>query len=153
MLHKIIQTNDVYTIVYGSYIEYGLDLRSNGALYFMINFIYFMQLNSNLTNILIFIYNIYNIMNFFLIWIKRASVNKTFKQPSFYEAIRPLFSTFYLFIIQMVWIQYSRVNILDLEPRVFYWVTGTLFSNISVGFTQQNQLNSNLNLINFCFFF
>jgi len=60
-----------------------------------------------------------------------AYLNKTFKQSSVYEAVRPLFSTIYLFIIQLIWIQYSRINVIELEPRVFFWVTGTLFSNIS----------------------
>jgi ethanolaminephosphotransferase len=61
-----------------------------------------------------------------------ASVNRTFKQVSIYEAVRPLFSTIYLFVIQLVWIVYSPSNILELEPRAFFWVTGTLFSNIAV---------------------
>jgi len=61
----------------------------------------------------------------------KAYLNKTFKQPSVYEAIRPLFATIYLFTIQLIWLNYSRINILDLEPRMFYWITGTLFSNIS----------------------
>ena len=65
----------------------------------------------------------------------RAYLNKTFKQPSVYEAIRPLFATFYLFIIQCIWLSYSRINIIELEPRMFYWITGTLFSNISVSET------------------
>lgn len=60
-----------------------------------------------------------------------ASVNKTFKQKSIYEAVRPLFSTVYLFIIQLVWLIFSPSNIMELEPRAFFWVTGTLFSNIA----------------------
>ena len=62
----------------------------------------------------------------------RAYVNKTFKQPTFYEGIRPLFSTVYLFVFQLIWIKYSKVNILHLEPRAFFWLTGTLFANIAV---------------------
>ena len=46
--------------------------------------------------------------------------------------MRPLFATTYLFLIQCVWIYVSKVNILELEPRAFYWLTGTLFSNITV---------------------
>jgi hypothetical protein len=46
--------------------------------------------------------------------------------------IRPILPVLYLFIVQLVWITYSRVNILELEPRAFLWLTGTLFSNIVV---------------------
>ncbi|CAF0742201.1 unnamed protein product [Brachionus calyciflorus] len=60
-----------------------------------------------------------------------AYVNKSFKQKSIYEGVRPIFSTVYLFIIQLIWIKYSKINILDLEPRAFFWLTGTLFSNIA----------------------
>ena len=62
---------------------------------------------------------------------KRAYVNKTFSQPSFYEGIRPLLSTVYLFVLKFVWLKYSRINILHLEPRAFFWLTGTLFANIA----------------------
>jgi hypothetical protein len=46
--------------------------------------------------------------------------------------MRPLLATFYLFVIQFIWINTTKVNILELEPRAFYWLTGTLFSNITV---------------------
>lgn len=61
----------------------------------------------------------------------KAYVNKTFKQESVYEAIRPLLSTVYLFILQLIWIQRSPSKIMELEPRAFFWLTGTLFSNIA----------------------
>jgi ethanolaminephosphotransferase len=66
--------------------------------------------------------------------INSAYANKKFKQKSLYEGIRPLFSTLYLFAVQLIWIKYSRVDILELEPRMFLWLTGTLFSNIAVSF-------------------
>jgi hypothetical protein len=50
--------------------------------------------------------------------------------------MRPLFATTYLFLIQSIWIYVSKVNILELEPRAFYWLTGTLFSNITVRFKE-----------------
>ncbi len=62
----------------------------------------------------------------------QAYTNKTFKQKSFYEAIRPLLSTVYLFTLQLIWINRSQSKILELEPRAFFWLTGTLFSNIAV---------------------
>lgn len=60
-----------------------------------------------------------------------AYKTKKLKQNTFYEAMRPLFATTYLFLIQSIWIYVSKVNILELEPRAFYWLTGTLFSNIT----------------------
>jgi ethanolaminephosphotransferase len=67
---------------------------------------------------------------------KKAYETKTFKQTSFYEAMRPLLSTIYLFIIQHLWIINSKANIIESEPRAFYWLTGTLFSNIAVSTTK-----------------
>jgi len=55
----------------------------------------------------------------------------TLKQKNVYEAMRPLIPTIYQIIIQHVWLTYSRANILEAEPRMFYWLTGTLFSNVS----------------------
>jgi ethanolaminephosphotransferase len=62
---------------------------------------------------------------------RQAFINKTFKQPSFWEGVRPLMSTVYLFVLQMIWLSYSKIKILHLEPRAFYWLTGTLFANIA----------------------
>lgn len=63
---------------------------------------------------------------------KKAYETKTFKQASIYEAMRPLLPAIYLFVIQHLWILNSKVNIIESEPRAFYWLTGTLFSNIAV---------------------
>lgn len=60
-----------------------------------------------------------------------AYTEKTLKQKSIYEGIRPLLSTIYLFVLQYIWLKYSKANIMELEPRAFFWLTGTLFSNIS----------------------
>lgn len=61
----------------------------------------------------------------------QAYLGKTFKQESVYEAVRPLFSTVCLFVLQLIWIEYSPSQIMELEPRAFFWLTGTLFSNIA----------------------
>lgn len=61
----------------------------------------------------------------------KAYKNKSMKQKSFYESVRPLFSTIYLFAIQLIWITFSKHNLLEAEPRTFFWLTGTLFSNIA----------------------
>ena len=68
------------------------------------------------------------------------------KQSTLYEGMRPLFATTYLFLIQLIWIYVSKVNILELEPRAFYWLTGTLFSNITVSVELVKDETSILNI-------
>ena len=73
------------------------------------------------------------------------------KQKSFYEGIRPLFSTIYLFVIQLIWIKYSHNEILHTEPRMVFWLTGTLFSNIAVSPSHPSKFNdANLKLFLQC---
>ncbi|XP_064605511.1 ethanolaminephosphotransferase 1-like [Liolophura sinensis] len=57
--------------------------------------------------------------------------DKTGKMRSFYEAMRPLFSVILLFTLMIVWAFFSKADILENQPRLFYWVTGTVFSNIT----------------------
>lgn len=58
--------------------------------------------------------------------------DKTGHMRSFSEAIRPLVPLFVFFMICTVWVTASPNNILQKEPRVIYFLTGTIFSNISV---------------------
>lgn len=62
----------------------------------------------------------------------RSYRDKTGKMRSFYEAMRPLFSVLLLFTLMVVWALFSKGDILENQPRLFYWVTGTVFSNITV---------------------
>jgi ethanolaminephosphotransferase len=87
---------------------------------------------TQLVEIIIYVFAIGLSLPFSLYNMYKAYINKTFKQPSIYEGVRPIFSTIYLFAIQYIWLKYSKSNIMELEPRVFFWITGTLFSNISV---------------------
>lgn len=80
----------------------------------------------------------------------KAFANKTMKQSSLYEAIRPILSTIYLFILQLVWIKYSTIEILQLEPRVFFWLTGTLFSNISCRLIVAQMTSTRCEIFNWC---
>ncbi|CAH1116634.1 unnamed protein product [Phaedon cochleariae] len=57
--------------------------------------------------------------------------NKSGKMRKFSDAIRPLLSVGIFFILTLVWISYSPTNILDREPRAFFLLLGTVFSNIS----------------------
>lgn len=70
------------------------------------------------------------------------------KQKSFYEGIRPLFSTIYLFAIQLIWIKYSHNEILHTEPRMVFWLTGTLFSNIACRLIVAQMTNTRCQIFN-----
>ncbi|GIY12653.1 ethanolaminephosphotransferase 1 [Caerostris extrusa] len=53
------------------------------------------------------------------------------KQTSIWEAMRPLIPILLLFLSTTVWAIYSPTNILYNDSRVFYWLVGTVFSNIA----------------------
>jgi len=57
--------------------------------------------------------------------------DKTGKNLSFYESIRPLIPVFLEFLLFLLWAHYSSVDILIRQPRIFYVAAGTIFSNIS----------------------
>ena len=59
----------------------------------------------------------------------------------FSEAMRPLVSTLILFALMVGWAALSPIDIVEKQARLFYWTTGTAFSNIAVGF---------LYLVTFC---
>lgn len=60
--------------------------------------------------------------------------DKTGHMRSFTEAVRPLVPLFVFFTICTVWVTKSPNNILEKEPRVIYFLTGTIFSNICVSY-------------------
>uniref|UniRef100_A0A0B7B1W3 Selenoprotein I n=1 Tax=Arion vulgaris TaxID=1028688 RepID=A0A0B7B1W3_9EUPU len=53
------------------------------------------------------------------------------KMHSFREAMRPLASTFVLFSLMIYWAWSSSSDIIELQPRLFYWTAGTAFSHIA----------------------
>lgn len=62
----------------------------------------------------------------------RSYRDKTGKMRSFMEAIRPLIPLTVFFLISCLWAIFSPNNIIDKDPRMFYILAGTIFSNISV---------------------
>ncbi|XP_035778434.1 ethanolaminephosphotransferase 1-like isoform X1 [Anopheles albimanus] len=56
--------------------------------------------------------------------------DKTGKMRSFTEAIRPLVPLASLFVLCTAWVLLSRNGIIDMEPRLYFVMCGTLFSNI-----------------------
>lgn len=57
---------------------------------------------------------------------------KTKKQPNFWEATRPLVSLVLLFKLSVIWAIYSPNAVIYNDPRSFYLLVGTIFSNIAV---------------------
>ncbi|XP_073439849.1 ethanolaminephosphotransferase 1-like isoform X1 [Dendrobates tinctorius] len=56
---------------------------------------------------------------------------KTLLKDSAYEALLPLYSPSLLFILITIWIVFSPCKILDKQPRLFLWLVGVLFSNVT----------------------
>uniref|UniRef100_A0A8D0STJ7 Ethanolaminephosphotransferase 1 n=2 Tax=Sus scrofa TaxID=9823 RepID=A0A8D0STJ7_PIG len=67
-----------------------------------------------------------SLLNFF-----RSYKNNTLKHNSVYEAMVPFFSPCLLFVLSTAWILQSPSDILELHPRVFYFMVGTAFANIT----------------------
>lgn len=55
----------------------------------------------------------------------------TLKQDTFWKSIRPLISLTILFISSTIWATFSKNDVINLEPRTFYFMIGAVFSNIS----------------------
>ncbi|XP_013771759.1 ethanolaminephosphotransferase 1-like [Limulus polyphemus] len=52
------------------------------------------------------------------------------KHKTFYESMCPLFPVMILFIITSLWAVFSPSDIMNTDPRIFFWMVGTVFSNI-----------------------
>lgn len=64
----------------------------------------------------------------------RSYKSNSLKHNSIYEALVPFFSPCLLFILSTAWILQSPCDILEMHPRVFYFMVGTAFANITVRF-------------------
>lgn len=64
--------------------------------------------------------------------IYRSYKYKTGKMRSFLEAARPFFPFLTYLTLFMFWIHKSPKNIMDLDTRAVFLLTGTIFSNTSV---------------------
>lgn len=62
----------------------------------------------------------------------RSYRDKTGHMRPFFEAAKPLYPLISLFVISTSWAYFSPNNILEYDPRVFFMITGTIFSNVSV---------------------
>ncbi|XP_028653182.2 ethanolaminephosphotransferase 1 [Erpetoichthys calabaricus] len=61
----------------------------------------------------------------------KAYRNNTLKQHSCYESFLPFLSPVLLFILCTLWVHFSPSDIIEDQPRMFYFLVGTAFSNIT----------------------
>ena len=67
----------------------------------------------------------------------RSYRDKTGKMRPMIELFRPLYPVLGLFGVSTLWLFLSPNHIMDVDPRMFIMVTGTVFSNISVSSCRQ----------------
>ncbi|CAK1601175.1 unnamed protein product [Parnassius mnemosyne] len=67
-----------------------------------------------------------------ILWnIYKSYRDGTGKMRPFMEAIRPLIPLAAFFVLSTIWAMYSPTDIINRGPRLFYVLTGTIFSNIN----------------------
>ena len=54
------------------------------------------------------------------------------KYSAFKDVVRPLAPFSLLLISSSIWAFYSRNDVLTKDPRLYFYIVGTLFANISV---------------------
>ncbi|CAH4037838.1 ethanolaminephosphotransferase 1 [Pieris brassicae] len=79
-----------------------------------------LYLSAMLTSQTVILWNIY-----------KSYRDKTGKMRSFTETIRPLIPLAVFFVLSSIWALYSPTDIINRGPRLFYVLTGTIFSNIN----------------------
>jgi len=72
----------------------------------------------------------------------------TGKMRPFMEAVRPLVSFLIALVLFMFWATYSPNNILEADPRMFFYVSGTLCANLSCTLIVSQMSNTRCELIN-----
>ncbi|KAF8365793.1 ept-1 [Pristionchus pacificus] len=69
------------------------------------------------------------IMSFWNMW--DAHKAGTLQQHSVIEIVRPIISTIFLYVISLIWAEYSPNDVISRDPRMFFFTMGTVFSNIA----------------------
>lgn len=75
-----------------------------------------------------YVYKIY-ILNFMYY---RSYRDKTGKNLSILEGSRPLLPLAVFVSLCLLWVKISPTNILERDPRIFFMMSGAIFSNICV---------------------
>lgn len=78
----------------------------------------------------------------------KAYKDKTGKMLSFMEAMRPLASTITLFALMIHWSYISSIDIVQAQPRLYYWTVGTAFSHIACHLIIAQMSSTRCELIN-----
>lgn len=68
-------------------------------------------------------------------YISRSYRDKTGKNLSILEGSRPLLPLTVFVLLCMVWVKMSPTNVLEKDPRIFFMMSGAIFSNICVSIT------------------
>lgn len=64
--------------------------------------------------------------------VNRSYRDRTGKMRSFWEANRPLVPMLMCLIVCAIWAYHSPTDIISRDPRAYFLMTGTIFSNICV---------------------
>lgn len=83
-----------------------------------------------------------------LVNIYRSYRQKTGKMRPFHEAMRPLFSFALAFLLCQLWATYSRNGILEADVRCFFFMSGTLYANMSSRLIVAQMTNTRCELVN-----
>jgi len=71
------------------------------------------------------------IMSFYNMYVSYF-IDKTGKQSNFYEFLLPMVSPTLLFASSVYWAIFSPQKVIQVDPRLFLWTMGVVFSNIAV---------------------
>lgn len=84
-----------------------------------------------------------------LLNIRNSYRDGTGKDRTFLEAVRPLVSTLVALLLSFLWVLASRNNVLELDPRCVFLLTGTVFANICCKLIISQMSNTRAELFSF----
>jgi len=79
--------------------------------------------------------------------IRKSYIDGTGKNRSLSEALRPLVSTAVAMVMFFIWVLASPNDILELDPRCMFYLTGTVFSNICCRLIIAQMSNTRMELL------
>ncbi|XP_015117334.1 ethanolaminephosphotransferase 1 [Diachasma alloeum] len=83
-----------------------------------------------------------------VLWnIYKSYRDKTGKNRTLVEALRPLVSLGVFFTITTFWVTHSRSDIIEMDPRIIFFASGTIFSNISCRLIVAQMSNTRCELV------
>jgi len=81
--------------------------------------------------------------------IRQSYIEGTGKNRTFVESLRPLVSTSVAMLISFLWVVNSPNNILERDPRMVFYLTGTIFANICCKLIIAQMSNTRCELLSF----